>query len=530
MSYDKNGNILTLQRNGEFDDAAYEWQIDDLVYTYDTNTKNQLMKVVDNTNNPNGFKDGTNTDNDYSYDAYGNITIDKNKGIENGGLDAITYNHFNLPTKILFGTTGTIEYLYDAVGQKLRKRVIEGATITVTDYLDGYQYNNVANGNLTLDFFQHVEGKVVNTIVNNSNSYSYVFNYTDHLGNIRVSYGLNASNIPTILEENNYYPYGLNHKNYNVTKRGYGMIEGELDIEACSNCSYRYKYNGKELQEELGLNMYSMDMRQYDPAIARWVVQDPVVHHSISPYAAFNNNPVYFSDPDGRDPITKTVSRTSITASIDSDGNTTVTMKKYSVTTVTNDDGSKTVTTSNSTTTNVITNKEGDKNNIQFSSSSNVVSRTDTYNSNGEMTSKGTQTRKTEPLKYDTDNGFFRAWTNHIADYNRSNGNQNTWNQKVFDEGKAIITPGLAFGASVFSLAALKSDTGKGSAGFIAYEFIQLSANSVDNKNKQLILSNQDVINGSPMNFHRKPPVISSDKPIISTKSIFERIGNLLGF
>lgn len=46
---------------------------------------------------------------------------------------------------------------------------------------------------------------------------------------------------------------------------------------------FKYKYNGKELQDELGLNMYAMDMRQYDPAIARWVVQDPVVHHNMSP-------------------------------------------------------------------------------------------------------------------------------------------------------------------------------------------------------------------------------------------------------
>ncbi len=47
--------------------------------------------------------------------------------------------------------------------------------------------------------------------------------------------------------------------------------------------------------------MYAMDMRQYDPAIARWVVQDPVVHHNMSPYNAFDNNPVYWADPSGAD-------------------------------------------------------------------------------------------------------------------------------------------------------------------------------------------------------------------------------------
>jgi RHS repeat-associated protein len=67
--------------------------------------------------------------------------------------------------------------------------------------------------------------------------------------------------------------------------------------------AYNYKYNGKEYQDELGLNMYAMDMRQYDPAIARWVVQDPVVHLSVTPYAAFDNNPVIFSDPSGADAV-----------------------------------------------------------------------------------------------------------------------------------------------------------------------------------------------------------------------------------
>jgi len=39
----------------------------------------------------------------------------------------------------------------------------------------------------------------------------------------------------------------------------------------------------------------------YDPALARWMVQDPVIHHNKSPYNAFDNNPVYFADPSGAD-------------------------------------------------------------------------------------------------------------------------------------------------------------------------------------------------------------------------------------
>lgn len=47
--------------------------------------------------------------------------------------------------------------------------------------------------------------------------------------------------------------------------------------------------------------MTAMDMRQYDPAIGRWIVQDPITHHSQSPYCAFDNNPVFWQDPTGAD-------------------------------------------------------------------------------------------------------------------------------------------------------------------------------------------------------------------------------------
>jgi RHS repeat-associated protein len=67
--------------------------------------------------------------------------------------------------------------------------------------------------------------------------------------------------------------------------------------------AYQYKYNGKELQDELGLNMYAMDARLYDPAIGRWTVQDPITHHSMSPYNAFDGNPVYWADPSGADAV-----------------------------------------------------------------------------------------------------------------------------------------------------------------------------------------------------------------------------------
>jgi hypothetical protein len=138
LEYDKNGNILRLLRKGRIDAFPIAQEIDDLEYFYQGN---QLTKVTDLSGYPQGFKDdsdGTNDDDDdYRYDAFGNMYRDENKQIV-----FISYNHLNLPVEILFENGSTIHYLYNAAGQKLRKIVSDIATsgVSTTEYLDGFQY------------------------------------------------------------------------------------------------------------------------------------------------------------------------------------------------------------------------------------------------------------------------------------------------------------------------------------------------------------------------------------------------------
>ncbi|MCD0464144.1 DUF6443 domain-containing protein [Flavobacterium sp. ENC] len=280
--YDKNGNITNLTRYGSTNDNS-QTLIDNLTYSYkDSNKANQLMKVTDavvnNASFINEFKDSpSNSVDDYSYDANGNMIKDINKNIT-----AITYNQLNLSTKITFATTGNIGYIYNAVGEKVQKIVKETGKPDVTiDYLDGYQYET-QNNITALKFFSTAEGYVEPS----GSSYKYIYQYKDHLGNIRLSYDKTLA----IKEESNFYPFGLKQEGYNNIKTG---VEN------------KYKYNGKEFQDEniggFQLNLYDYGARNYDPAVARWMNIDPMAEKGRrwSPYNYAVDNPVYFIDPDG---------------------------------------------------------------------------------------------------------------------------------------------------------------------------------------------------------------------------------------
>lgn len=246
LTYDKNGNIVTLKRNGL--NGSGFLLIDDLIYSYaNGNDVNKLSKVVDNAVNINGFTDSAaNTVDDYSYDASGNMIKDNNKNII-----SITYNHLNLPTQITFASGENIVYIYNSAGQKVQRIVNKtGVSATITDYLDGFYYQN----NI-LKFFPTAEGYVEPS----GSSYKYVYQYKDHLGNIRLSYDKNL----VIQEESNYYPFGLRQEGYNSIKNS-------------SNDALKYKYQGQERQDELGLNWDSFKWRNYDTTIARFINVDPL--------------------------------------------------------------------------------------------------------------------------------------------------------------------------------------------------------------------------------------------------------------
>lgn len=292
LSYDKNGNIQKLERYGELDDPITALKIDELEYVYDNANKNRLLQVTDSTINPNGFNDGNTSNSDYSYDLFGNATSDLNKGIT-----SITYNHQNLPTKVVFGSElWKIEFVYDADGRKILKKVpyvnlnsSEGVSYSTIEYLEEFHYQ--AN---VLKFFPTAEGYVEKT----GNFYSYIYNYTDHLGNVRLSYARDPESPENlkIIEENHYYPFGLKHAKYNTEQLVFKEFEQKLALKAAPTNPapvfiYNYKFQGQERQNDKELNWDSFKWRNYDYAIGRFLNIDPLAMDFTynSPYAFTEN-------------------------------------------------------------------------------------------------------------------------------------------------------------------------------------------------------------------------------------------------
>jgi RHS repeat-associated protein len=252
IEYDKNGNILSLERkmNGS--------EIDKLSYGYDGN---KLKFVNDLMDKKVGFKESsTSTASEYLYDSNGNMVKDLNKGITN-----IDYNFLNLPQEINKSDGKNIKYIYSATGEKIHN-ILPSKTLT---YIGSFVYEDNR-----LSYVLNCEGKYM---VNGSNG-SYEYNLTDHLGNVRVVFDETGQTKQT----NNYYPFGMTF------------------VQSGAN-NNKYLYNGKELQEETDWLDYGA--RMYDPAIGRWHVADAHTENylSWSPYNYAANNPMLFVDPDGQD-------------------------------------------------------------------------------------------------------------------------------------------------------------------------------------------------------------------------------------
>ncbi len=219
MAYDVNGNILSMKQRGL--KGLGSVTIDSLGYSYYTNS-NRLQAVVDGANDNSSklgdfkYDAGSKTSTDYTYDGNGNLVSDDNKKLEN-----ISYNHLNLPREIEVTDKGTISYVYDAAGNKLKKIVedIASARTITTTYAGGAVYRND-----TLEFIGTEEGRTRF----NKDSTELVYDYMikDHLGNVRM--------VLTAEQRQDIYPLASLEDAKLTIESDYYTIDGSKIVDASS--------------------------------------------------------------------------------------------------------------------------------------------------------------------------------------------------------------------------------------------------------------------------------------------------------
>lgn len=288
LYYQESYNGSTPKYNGRQDGGTWG-KVNQLTYSYDGN---QLTKVSDNVSSPTyngffGFIDGADQTTGYEYDANGNMTKDRNKGIS-----CIIYNTMNLPSRIEYENGSRATYLYSADGTKLQVKyetsyagllasgppTSSAPTAIAETHTIDYVGNKIyEDGELSRIL---IEGGYVDYSGGTPIYHAYL---TDHQGNVRVVVDENA----TVKQVNHYYPYGA------------------LFAESTNGGVQPYKYNGKELDRMHGLDWYDHGARHNDAAIGRWHVMDPLCekYYDVSPYAYCAGDPVGRIDYDGKDTV-----------------------------------------------------------------------------------------------------------------------------------------------------------------------------------------------------------------------------------
>jgi len=268
LTYDDMGNIKTLKRdNGTT-----------ITYGYNNSNKsNRLASLL-------GGVTGS-----FTYDLNGNATKDRT------GM-TLSYNYLNLP-KTVTGTGKSIAYTYDAFGAKLNRKSTIGGIVNEQDYIAGIEYSKTGAANPVIERIATEDG----FLLNSSGNYSYYYNLTDHLGNVRVVLkkdGTAVAPVATVMQKQDYYPFGK-------TK------------SIATSINNKYLYNGKETQTDLNGGAHTLGSsyvlegqldygaRFYDAEIGRWNVIDPKAQllEMSSPYVYALNSPSSFIDMDGELPI-----------------------------------------------------------------------------------------------------------------------------------------------------------------------------------------------------------------------------------
>jgi RHS repeat-associated protein len=213
----------------------------------------------------------------YNYDDSGNMTYDPNKKL------TFYYNYHNLPYRIVGEENDQLQLLYGADGNLLQRKYLKNIiVITKRDYLRGVEYKSD-----TLESVHHPDGRAIKS----GSDWIYEYWIKDHLGNVRTTFrDSNGDNIIDYSDDattsaHNYYTFGMEWINPADTIQPRNL----------------YRYNGKEMIEEMNVKMFDYGARQFMPDLGRFSTvdrfSDKYAFQSTYAYAA--GNPIKYIDVNG---------------------------------------------------------------------------------------------------------------------------------------------------------------------------------------------------------------------------------------
>ncbi len=313
VSYDPNGNILTYNRKGSTV-GSKPLQMDDLTYSY-TAATNKLRHVKDAIGDANYTEDIDNQpDDNYDYDAIGNLIKDTKEGITN-----INWTVYGKIASIEKGES-IINYTYDASGNRVTKTANNKTTVYVRDasgnvmsvyeregvgamqQTEVHLYGSSRIGMATLlnkpVTHEDLDGGFGTANLSTFTRGEKLFELSNHLGNVLATVndkkiGVDGNTDGTI----DYYTADV------VTATDYypgGML---MPGRKFSSSSYRYGFNGKENDNEVKGegNWQDYGERMYDSRLVRFPSVDPVTakYPELTPYQFASNRPIDGIDEDG---------------------------------------------------------------------------------------------------------------------------------------------------------------------------------------------------------------------------------------
>ncbi|WP_223826532.1 RHS repeat-associated core domain-containing protein [Flagellimonas sp. S3867] len=285
ITYDANGNIQSLKRNKGSQDG--DNAMDDLSYTYKTTPQdgpNQLLQVTDAEGDVTGANDdiGTQAANNYSYNKIGQLTRNNAEDID------YFYNASGLVTEVWQAGQPAVKFFYNDRNHRTKKETYTSGTLQYTTHyvrnvagLTMAIYNDFGGSVALKEQAVYGSGRIGVAYASSSavENRDYVYELTDHLGNVRAVFTKSGSSANGE-SYTDYYPFGMQ-----MPARGLLGPEG-----------YRYAFQGQEKDTETGKEAF--ELRLWDSRIGRWLTTDPAGQY-YSPYMGMGNNPISRIDPDG---------------------------------------------------------------------------------------------------------------------------------------------------------------------------------------------------------------------------------------